>query len=268
MVAGCAGQQPADESVVPKSSPGAGQQANPQLRLPPSAGIADYQLGGVYAPAADVQIVTRDSTAESVPGIYSICYVNAFQSQPGAVWPDALLVKGSSGIPITDPGWPDEHVFDISTDANRVQLLAKLSPGITGCVASGFDAVEFDNLDSFTRSGGVLSSSDALTFAKSLVGVAHAVGLAAAQKNSVELAETGAKSIGFDFAMTEECFQFAECDSYTSIYGEKVIDVEYSDNLSTSFAALCASPDRPRSTMLRDRGLKPAGDPKYVYQHC
>lgn len=51
------------------------------LTLPPVNGQADYQLGGPYAPDANVTIVTRDRTASPVAGIYSICYINAFQTQ-------------------------------------------------------------------------------------------------------------------------------------------------------------------------------------------
>ena len=48
----------------------------------PSTGRVDYQLGGAYTPPADVSVVARDSTDPPLAGVYSICYLNGFQSQP------------------------------------------------------------------------------------------------------------------------------------------------------------------------------------------
>ncbi len=49
---------------------------------PVNAGF-DYQLGGDYPPPTGVTVVTRDVTGSPAPGTYGICYVNAFQTQPG-----------------------------------------------------------------------------------------------------------------------------------------------------------------------------------------
>ena len=91
------------------------------VALPPAAGVADYQLGGTYPPASTVQIVTRDRTERPAPGRYNICYVNAFQTQPGELtfWkskhPSLLLRDG--GAPLIDENWPDEVILDIRTAA-------------------------------------------------------------------------------------------------------------------------------------------------------
>ncbi|MCU1482869.1 MAG: hypothetical protein JWQ19_3655 [Subtercola sp.] len=269
---GCAAAVPlaptASVSQPPPPSTSSSAHRASSLELPPAGGVADYQLGGAYRPDAAVQIVTRDSTAQPAAGLYSICYVNAFQSQPGVKWPSDLLVRDSSGTPITDPGWPDEHLFDISTEANRARLLDGLQPSIRLCASSGFQAVEFDNLDSYTRSLGALTADDAVAFATALVSSAHPRGLAVAQKNAADLATLGATSIGFDFAMTEECFEFDECSALTAAYGAHVIDVEYTSDLTTPFADVCASASRAPSTMLRDRELTSAGAEGHVYEHC
>ena len=50
--------------------------------VPPTGTDVDYQLGG-NAPVPDnVGIVVRDRTAAPLAGVYSICYVNGFQTQP------------------------------------------------------------------------------------------------------------------------------------------------------------------------------------------
>ncbi|GAA0998601.1 endo alpha-1,4 polygalactosaminidase [Subtercola frigoramans] len=276
MVSGCTGASPAVTPPAPPSATPIPAQAGPstaaatpgQRPLPPLGAVADYQLGGAYPPDAGVTVVTRDSSAEPAPGLYSICYVNGFQTQPGADWPTELLVTTTAGEPITDPNWPDEHILDISTTAKQTQIVERLTPTIQRCAAAGFAAVEFDNFDSFTRSDGAFTSAEAVGFATTLVTSAHSSGLAAAQKNAPDLARVGATSVGFDFAIAEECFQFSECAAYAAAYGHRVIDVEYADTLSSSFSTVCASADRPASTMLRDRALTPAGDPKHIYEHC
>lgn len=234
----------------------------------PADAVPDYQLGGGYDPAPGVTVVARDSTDDPAPGLYSICYVNGFQTQPGAEWPDELLLHEASGALLVDPGWPDEHLFDLSTAANRDAVARMLVPTIEGCAADGFQAVEFDNLDSYTRSHDAFTLDDAVAFATQLVASAHAVGLAAGQKNTSELGQRGRDEIGFDFAVTEECHRFDECAAYTDVFGDQVIDIEYTDDLRGSFAEVCADPQTPHATVLRDRDLAPAGDPGHVDDNC
>jgi hypothetical protein len=177
------------------------------MLLPPANATFDYQLGGAYAPAADVRIVDRDRTATPAPGVYGVCYVNAFQTQPEelARWrrvhPRLLLKK--HGRPVVDQGW-GERLLDTSTAARRRALLRVVGRWIDGCARSGFRAVEPDNLDSYSRSKGALTLSDNKAFATMLIRRAHADGLAIAQKNTPELGGAG-RALGFDFAIAEEC---------------------------------------------------------------
>ena len=242
----------------------------PALALPPVGGGLDYQLGGAYDPPAGVDIVVRDSTAAPAAGRYSICYLNAFQSQPAATprlladSPELILTAG--GSPVRDENWPDELLFDTRSIQQRAGIAALLLPQIARCRANGFDAVELDNLDSYTRSAGLLTADDNLALAALLVDGAHAAGLAVGQKNAADLAAGLAGT--FDFAVTEECDRWQECELYTAAYGDHVLAIEYADDLRVDFAAACALPGRPRSMILRDRALVPAGSPGYVYERC
>jgi hypothetical protein len=145
--------------------------------------------------------------------------------------------------------------LDTSTAANREQLATIIGRWIDGCADDGFQAVEFDNLDSFSRFDG-LTLDDNVALATSLVSRAHDRGLDAGQKNSANLSTRGRDEIGFDFVVSEECFVYDECGAYTEVYGDKVIDIEYDD---TDLDGLCSDPSVPALTIVRDRDLTPGG---------
>jgi hypothetical protein len=200
------------------------------ISLPPGGTRWDYQLGGARPVPKQVGIVERDRLAKPVIGKYNICYVNGFQTQveqkkfwhrPGH-W---KLVLKDGGRPVVDSVW-GEWVLDILTPAKRHALARIIGRWTDGCGAKGFDAVDYDNLDSFSRSHHLLSRGDNKKYAALLVKRAHADGLAAAQKNWAEWDGTRA---GFDFAVAEQCGQYRECASYVQNYGAHVLAVEYHD---------------------------------------
>ncbi|MBT2364016.1 endo alpha-1,4 polygalactosaminidase [Streptomyces sp. ISL-10] len=239
------------------------------VRLPAAGAVFDYQLGGAYPPGDDVEALSRDRGAEPVPGLYNICYVNAFQTQPGdaVTWwrkhhPD-LLLHGRGGGLVVDEDW-DEPLLDISSAAKRGALLDVVGPWIDGCAERGFDAVEPDNLDSYTRSDGLLTEADAIAFARLLAGRAHERGLAIAQKNTAELLHAR-QDIGFDFAIVEECARHAECSDFTRAHDGRVFDVEYERG---DFAAACRARGARLSVVLRDRDVHPEGEPGHVRRTC
>lgn len=259
-------------TAAPKSttSPVAAQALQPAKKVttPPVNGKVDYQLGGAYAPPKGVRIVTRDRTVKVAKGKYTICYVDAFQVQPDeeSWWKKKhpnLLLKDSNGDYVVDEDW-DELMLDTSTTAKRKQLAAIMGAWFDGCATKGFKAVEPDNLDSYTRSGKLLTKSDALAFAKLLAVRAHKAGLAIGQKNTVELGKAGKKA-GFDFAVTEECGRYDECGDYTKVYGRHVIVIEYTKK---AFTKTCKAYGSRLSVVRRDVDVSPKGSKGYVYQAC
>ena len=238
----------------------------------PANGQFDYQIGGAYAPVASVVVVDRDRHDAPVAGRYNICYVNAFQSQPEdkAFWtgqhPDLLVRK--NGKLVTDPNWPGEYLLDTSTAAKRRSLLAIVWPWVDGCRSSGFAAVEPDNLDSWTRSKQVLTKPDNVAFATLLAQRAHAQGLAIAQKNTTQLGSTGKTQVGFDFAIAEECQVYDECGDYTDVYGNQVVEIEYTDNPRSAYTAACTARGAQIAVILRDRDVVPKGTSGYRYESC
>jgi hypothetical protein len=260
----CAGGTPGDATHPPAASTAG-------VALPPQHGRFSYQIGGPYSPASGVQIVDRDRSEPAAKGVYGICYLNAFQAQAEAVgwWTQhhpELLLRKPTGALVIDKDW-NEPLFDISTAAKRTALLNVVGEWIDGCATSGYRAVEPDNLDSYTRSEGLLDADDALAFSKLLATRAHRDHLAIAQKNGSDLAKK-AHEAGLDFAITEECQEFSECDAYTTVYGSHVIEVEYTDNPLSAFTTACKLRGRAISVVLRDRDVAPAGAPHHVEQWC
>jgi hypothetical protein len=220
-----------------------------------------------------VRIVTRDVTERPAAGTYGICYVNAFQTQPqDASWwlrhRPALLLRTSAGAVVHDPGWPGEMLLDTSSPARRSAILAVLAGQFAHCRHVGYRAVEPDNLDSWSRSGGRLTMRDNAALAAGLVRLGHSLGLAVAQKNDTDMLALHGLT-RFDFAVAEECEVFAECSAYTRVYGRHVIEIEYADaGGRRSFAAACRARGASISIVYRDRDLVPRGAAGYVYAHC
>ena len=257
--------------AAPTASSASGATA-PAVRLPPANGRFDYQIGGPYSPVADVRILSRDRQEAPAAGRYNICYVNAFQTQPdeAGFWTRAhpdLLVQ-VNGRPLQDADWPGEFLLDTSTAAKRGALAGIVGGWLDGCRRSGFASVEPDNLDSWTRSKNRLTRSGNVAFAELLADRAHRSGLAFAQKNTAELTRAEQVKVGFDFAIAEECEVYDECGAYTDRYGNRVIEIEYTDNPRHFYTRACTARGVRISVILRDRDVVPRGTSGYRYEAC
>lgn len=233
--------------------------AGAAVHLPPFGADFDYQLGGAAPAPAHVRIVVRDRRAHSTHRRYDICYVNAFQTQPDETgfWrKHRALILRHQGHPVVDSAW-GERLVDIGTRDKRQRLARIVGGWVHGCARHGFDAVEFDNLDSFTRSHHLLTAQDARRFARLLVRRAHAEGLAAAQKN---WAGFDGRRVGYDFAIAEECGRWRECGRYVAHYGRRVLVVEYR---ARDFTRTCRRWPK-LSVELRDLALRAHG----VHRWC
>jgi hypothetical protein len=252
----------------------------PAWAPPPVHAAVDYQIGGDYPPPEGVEVVSRDWFAGTAPDdLYAICYVNAFQTQDDeddverpderSAWPSDLVLLELGD----DPDWGGEYLIDISTPEHRVAAAAWLEPMIATCAAKGFDAVELDNLDSWTRFEDTpmearvpFDASDAIAFAELLADIAHRYGLAVAQKNTVELpADVARDRIGFDFAIAEECGRWDECEGYVDVYGDHVIVIEYRQR---DLERTCAAFGDRLSVVLRDVGVSTPGSDAYRSARC
>jgi len=243
-----------------------GEPSSKTVQLPPANAPFDYQIGGAYPPPAGVRVVSRDRNSAPAAGIYNVCYVNGFQAQPDedSFWNAHadLLLKDKSGKPVIDTDW-NETLLDTSSEAKRAALGEIVGGWIAGCATSGFDAVEIDNLDSYSRSQGLLSQENNVAFMQLLASAAHAHGLAIAQKNSSDLLDRVAQ-LGTDFAVAEECNRYDECADYQAAYGNLVFVIGYRPQ---DFQKGCTNfPEL--SIVLRDLDVSTPGSSSYVYQGC
>ena len=221
----------------------------------PTGTDLDYQLGGTRPVPANVGIVVRDRAEPPLAGKYNVCYVNAFQTQPDerrfwrAHW---RLVLKRDGRPVVDSAW-GEWLLDTRTRTKRVRIARIVGRWIDGCATVGFDAVELDNLDSWSRSHRLIRPRHNKALARRLVARAHHAGLAVAQKN---WAEWDGRVAGFDFAVAEECGRWHECGAYVRHYGRRVLVIEYR---RADFDVTCARWGSVLPVVLRDRELLPTG---------
>ncbi|MFI8849711.1 endo alpha-1,4 polygalactosaminidase [Streptomyces sp. NPDC053499] len=236
------------------------------VTLPPAHAGFDYQIGGPYPPPEGVEVVSRDHSVQPAEGLYNICYVNAFQTQPGAAggWDSDLLLRDKSGEVVYDGEWDGEALLDIRTEDKRERIAAKVNTWIDSCAAKGFQAVEPDNFDSYDRSEGLLTSGQAQDLVRRLADHAHSKGLAIGQKNAAELADSR-KANGLDFAVAEQCGEWNECDTYTKAFGDKVVVIEYTED---GMATACEGWGDQLSIVRRDRNVVTPADDAYVRETC
>jgi hypothetical protein len=122
-------------------------------------------------------------------------------------------------------GWPDERWLDV----RRLDLLAPVMEArLDLAVAKGCDGVEPDNVDGYENNTGFpLTAADQLRYNTWLAERAHERGLSAGLKN--DLGQVPALVRLFDWALNEQCFEYAECTTLLPFVaaGKAVFGVEY-----------------------------------------
>ncbi|MEX0754457.1 MAG: endo alpha-1,4 polygalactosaminidase [Actinomycetota bacterium] len=178
----------------------------------------------------DVELFDVDmfeTSAEQVAQIHdggaaAICYISAgayenFRPDKGR-FPKRVL-----GDPLD--GWPGERWLDI----RRIKVLKPIMQDrLDRCATKGFDAVEFDNVDSYTNPTGFpLTGADQLRYNVMLANEAHRRKLAAVLKNDIK--QIPKMLDYFDMALNEQCYQYRECGNYDLFVDadKAVLGVEY-----------------------------------------
>ena len=252
-------------SAPVSASPSAPASAASAVTTPPKHAGWDYQIGGAYPLPDGVRVVSRSHEDPPASGAYNICNFNALQVQEGAEgdWASDLLLRDTHGDVVYDKDW-NEAVLDIRTAAKRQRIAAKANSWIDECAAKGYQAVEPDNYDTFTRFPDYLTAGQAKAFMKLLSAHAHEKGLAIAQKNTLELASDRAE-VGLDFAVVEECGEWNECGEFAKAFDNKVLVVEYT---AKGLAKACSGWGGALSIVRRDQDVVSEGTDGYRRETC
>ncbi len=167
-----------------------------------------------------------DTSARTIARLHAngrrvVCYISAGSWER---WrPDAQrfprTVLGRSN------GWPGERWLDI----RRLDVLAPIMRSrLDMCKKKGFDALDPDNLDAYANSSGFrLTAADQLRYNRWLARAAHRRGLSVGLKNDLDQVAQLVKY--FDFAVNEQCMEYAECRALQPFVKAKkaVVHIEY-----------------------------------------
>jgi hypothetical protein len=173
-----------------------------------------------------------------------ICYVDAgawesFRPDAGR-FPRFVLGK-------VNPEWPDQRWLDI----RRLDVLAPIMRArLDMCRAKGFDGVELDEIDGWQQDTGFrLTAGDQLRYNRFLAREVRARGMAAGLKNDLD--QVRALLPSFDFAVNEQCVQYAECGRLLPFIRARkpVFHVEY----HVAATRFCPIANRLRFSSMRKR---------------
>ena len=242
----------AHDFVVPKSPPPADNWWHPQPGL-----TWQWQLGGKFdldytADVFDIDAHVHPSAVDhfNQQNAQVICYISVGSVEDWRAdadqFPAEIIGKDYEG-------WSGEKWLDI----RRIDLLAPIMRArLDLCAASGFDAVEPDNIEIYTNETGFpLTYDDQLRYAIWLANEAHARGLAIGLKNAPD--QVADLVDLYDFAITEDCFYDGWCEEMLPFVeqGKAVFSAEYTD-LDGDFAAYCQQSQQLNfSTILKNRDL-------------
>ena len=175
-------------------------------------------------------------------GAHAICYVSAGTAE--RFRPDyhrylafdrshghSLLGKPFSGV------FPNERWLNINNGrGQRDFILRRVEARTQKCARAGFEGIEYDVVDAYAQgrrtTGWRIRPHAQLVFNKALARIAHRNGLSVALKN--DIGQLKRLEPHFDYAINEQCFQYAECvnnppPGYRAFIrsGKAVFQVEY-----------------------------------------
>jgi hypothetical protein len=214
-----------------------------QLQGDPNTTITAAPYGGGTPVAPDVFDVdlyasdgtTPDSAATAAlhaAGRRAVCYVDAGTYEdfrPDAADYTAFDSACGGCLLGQNNGWPGEKWLNIDDDqGQRTFILGEVGKRMDLCASAGFDGVELDNVDGYANSTGFsFSAATQELFDASLANLAHEKGLSVALKNDLD--QVADLEPYFDYAVNEQCFEYAECASLDPFVaaGKAVFNVEY-----------------------------------------
>lgn len=206
------------------------QEDSPPIWQPEPGTSWQWQLTGEINTSWDVAMYdidlfdTPQTTIDQLhtDGRVVICYFSAGSWEN---WRDDARDFPNKVLGKQLDGWSDERWLDI----RRIDLLEPLILArLDLAVKKKCDGVEPDNIDGYTNETGFhLTYNDQLDYNLWLAEQAHQRGLSIGLKNDLDQIDDLVSF--FDWALSEECFQFDECDALLPFIkaGKAVFGVEY-----------------------------------------
>jgi len=193
---------------------------------PPAAGgpcvtptVFDIDLYVDQKVSGDGNFVVNTAAVDAIhaAGGHAICYVDAGDAETYRPDYDRFVEfdEACDGCLIGNPFsqvFPDEFFLNINNDqGQRTFILRVNEERLQKCADAGFDAVEWDIIDTFEdpHSGFNISARSQLMFNTRLANLAHRYGLSVAMKN--DPSQVAELLPYFDFAVVEECFEWNYC---------------------------------------------------------
>ncbi|KAJ3205158.1 hypothetical protein HDU82_005375, partial [Entophlyctis luteolus] len=161
----------------------------------------------------DVQAVGSVAKVKAIdPKRKVICYVNVGSLETDNSRPDQAQFAAAD-LGNAYPGWPNEVFVNIRSPAVRAIMIERFRD----MLAAGCDAIEPDNMDSYTFDNGFgLTEADEIDYITWFTTEIHALGMAVGSKNGGDLIEKNLTLLQlFDFAVVESCVAFNNCHQYS-----------------------------------------------------
>jgi hypothetical protein len=185
-----------------------------------------YDIDGFLTTKAEVHAMHTSWQASTLAHPKAVCYLDlAWEDyrpdasprvgrhpSAGALFPAAALGRVYYGYP--EERWVDFRQLN--------QLKPMLIERISMCARKGFDAVELDDIDSFSparTTGFSLTAGDAQNYLAYAFNLVHSYGMTVLWKNAPELASWGVRYT--DGAVVEECYVYHQCASWNVFTGDK-----------------------------------------------
>jgi hypothetical protein len=233
-----------------------------------------WQLSGDFRVPEDVlpNVTVYDldgelTSAETVaalhalgPEIIVICYFDAgvFEAYRSDADSFPASVIGSP-----DLGWEDSYWLDIRQ--RDVLLPIMHNRMVAWCKDKGFDAIEPDETEVWSNDSGFpITLEENTAYNTAIAEMAHSLGLSVGLKGNNS--EAALNEPQFDWALTEECWAYEECDNFKSSFlqqNKAVFSVEYEVDPD------CATSNAWRmNSSRRDLQLVGPSSPDYLHQPC
>ena len=246
-MSGCGGGSATSENSTNSGNTGTPPPASaPAAYWKPALGDTwQWQLKGTvntaYAVAVyDIDLFdTAPATVQALKasGKKVVCYFSAGSSEN---WRPDFSGFAPADMGKDLQGWAGERWLDTRSATVRKIMLARLDLA----ASKGCNGVEADNVDGYANNSGfALTAATQLDYNRFLASEAHRRGLSIALKNDTDQLKD---LVGdFDFAVNEQCHEFAECEGYQVFIasGKPVFNAEYAAPYSSDPAArakLCA----------------------------